>query len=183
VIFYDERTADALPKPWPDFLKEIDSAISRPVDLHCIGGFVLTASYGLPRSTGDLDYVQVIPQDAAAEIEDLAGLGSVIARKYRLFLQSVGIADLPDGYASRAQELQLGLSRLRLWVLEPYDLLLSKLPRNSPKDREDATYLIQKLELDFQTFYSRWQQEMAPWIANRGRHELTIQLWKEYFQK
>jgi hypothetical protein len=75
----------------------------------------------------------------------------------------------------------LNLQKLSLWVLEPYDLLLTKLARNSPKDREDAKFLIQKEKLEFTTFYARWQEEMAPWIANRERHELTTQLWKDYF--
>lgn len=26
------------------------------MELHCIGGFVLTLFYGLPRTTGDIDY-------------------------------------------------------------------------------------------------------------------------------
>ena len=95
----------------------------------------------------------------------------------------MGIADVPGDYESRLQELDLDLRNLRLWILEPYDLLLSKLPRNGPKDREDARYLIQKLRLEFATFRDRWQREMAPWIANKDRHELTMQLWREYFPK
>jgi hypothetical protein len=79
------------------------------------------------------------------------------------------------------KELDLELQKLSLRVLEPYDLLLSKITRNSPKDREDAKFLIRKLKLTFAPFYARWKQEMAPWVANRDRHELTVQLWKEYF--
>ena len=141
------------------------------------------ACYGLPRPTGDIDYIAVVPPDAAAEIALVGGPDSALARKCRVFLQGVGIADLPDDYESRLRELNLDLGNLKLWVLEPYDLLLSKLPRNGPKDREDAKYLIEKLRLEFAIFYDRWQQEMAPWIPNKERHELTIQLWKEYFPK
>jgi hypothetical protein len=172
-----------LSKPWPAFLKEVDTALSRPVSLHCIGGFVLMACYGIPRATGDIDYIGVVPRDAAKEVASVGGPDSALARKYRLFLQGVGVADLPDDYESRLQELDLDLRNLKLWVVDPYDLLLSKLPRNGPKDREDAKFLIQELRLEFATFYSRWQQEMAPWIPNKERHELTVQLWKEYFPK
>ena len=172
-----------LPKPWPDFLKEIDCALSRPVNLHCIGGFVLLACYGIPRTTGDIDYIAVRPREAADEVASVGGPDSAVARKYRLFLQGVGIADLPDDYESRLHDLDLDLRNLKLWVLEPYDLLLSKLPRNGPKDREDARYLIQKLRLEFATFRDRWQREMDPWLANKDRNKLTVQLWKEYFPK
>ena len=81
------------------------------------------------------------------------------------------------------EEIELKLENLKLWALDPYDLLLSKVPRNSPKDQDDANYLISKLKLRFETFENRWKQEMASWIANRGRHELTIELWKKYFPK
>jgi|SRR5579864_1001835 len=172
-----------LPKPWSDFLKEVDSALSGPVTLSCIGAFVLTALYGLPRPTGDIDYIDATPQGAANEINELGGADSALAKKYHVCFQNVGIADWPDEYKSRLEELKLNLDRLKLWVLEPYDLLLSKVPRNSPKDREDAKFLIRKLNLEFAVFDDRWEKEMAPWIPNRDRHELTVELWKEYFPK
>jgi hypothetical protein len=175
------ETSFSLPKPWPDFLKEVDAKLSQEVNLYCIGGFVLAALYGIPRFTADLDYIQAVPPEAAKDVEKIGGRESALSKKYRLFFQSVGVADLPDEYESRMQELGLNLKKLKLWALDPYDLLLSKVPRNSPKDQDDAKYLIPKLKLQFKTFNDRWQKEMAPWIANRERHDLTIDLWKEYF--
>ena len=43
------------PLPWSAFLDELDQAISEPIELHCIGGFVVSLLYGLPRPTGDVD--------------------------------------------------------------------------------------------------------------------------------
>jgi hypothetical protein len=175
-------TSITLAKPWTDFLREVDAALSQKVSVTCVGGFVLAALYGIPRYTGDVDYIEVMPREALGEVESVAGRGSALAKKYRLYFQSVGgIADFPMEYASRVEDLDLKLQKLSLWVLEPYDLLLSKITRNSPKDREDAKFVIQKLKLTFATFYARWEQEMAPWVPNRDRHELTVKLWKEYF--
>jgi hypothetical protein len=50
------------PLPWSAFLDELDKAISEPIELHCIGGFVVSLLYGLPRPTGDFDYVAAIPR-------------------------------------------------------------------------------------------------------------------------
>jgi hypothetical protein len=175
--------AVSLPKPWPDFLNEVDAQLSQEVNLHCIGGFVLAALYGIPRPTADLDYIQAVPREAADEVEKIAGRGSALCKKYLLFFQRVGIADLPEEYESRLQELKLNLEKLKLWGLDPYDLLLSKVPRNSPKDQEDAKYLNSIMRLDFKRFQDRWQKEMAPWIPNRPRHNLTMELWKEYFPR
>jgi hypothetical protein len=44
-----------LQSPWKEFLAEIDQQLNEPLDLHCIGGFVITFFYGFPRTTGDLD--------------------------------------------------------------------------------------------------------------------------------
>jgi|GEM_PF-3694427 len=30
-----------LPSPWKDFLEEIDKALEKPLQIHCIGGFAL----------------------------------------------------------------------------------------------------------------------------------------------
>ena len=88
----------SLPKPWPDFLKEIEAQLSQPVKLHCLGGFVPTALYGIPRFTADLDYIDAAPATAADELEKIAGRASTLGKKYKLFVQNVGIADLPENY-------------------------------------------------------------------------------------
>ena len=49
-----------LPSPWKEFLSEIDSMLTEPLDLHCIGGFVVCYFYGLARTTGDLDYYTAV---------------------------------------------------------------------------------------------------------------------------
>lgn len=49
-----------LPSPWKEFLLEIDSMLNEQLELHCIGGFVICFFYGLPRTTGDVDYYTAI---------------------------------------------------------------------------------------------------------------------------
>lgn len=172
-----------LPSPWSEFLSEVDKNLSKQVEMHCIGGFVLTLVYGAPRTTGDIDYLTIAPNDAYCEVENLAGYGSKLANKYKVYFQRVGgVTDLPENYEERLVDLELGLQNLSLKVLEAYDLVLSKLTRNSPKDREDIKYLATKLKLSFALLYERFTTEMKPWIANPDRHELTLtKIWREYF--
>jgi hypothetical protein len=35
--------------------------LKEPLELHCIGGFVICYFYGLPRTTGDIDYHSAVP--------------------------------------------------------------------------------------------------------------------------
>jgi|SRR5262252_8273663 len=37
-----DQETHALPSPWREFLSELDDMLTQPVELHCIGGFVLT---------------------------------------------------------------------------------------------------------------------------------------------
>ncbi len=172
----------SLPPPWPRFLAAVDRNLKDAVELHCTGGFVLTAVYGIARTTADLDYISAIPRQAADELDRIAGRNSALARKHRVFLQSVGgVGDYPENYESRLTTLPLELKKLTLRVLEPYDLLLSKLTRNSPKDMEDVRAVAQKLKLEFAVLLERFRTEMY-WVPRREWHEQTLYVaWKDYF--
>ena len=66
---------------WRDFLNELDGLLPDPVELVCIGGFVLAEVYGSPRPTGDIDYIQ---STGTVKIEEYAGRGRELHRKYGL---------------------------------------------------------------------------------------------------
>ena len=50
-------TAHVLPSKRKDFLSEVDQLLGAAVEMHCLGGFVLSALYDLPQPTGDVDYI------------------------------------------------------------------------------------------------------------------------------
>ena len=72
-----DRTAGRFPSPWKEFLAQLDGMLSEPLELHCIGGFVLTF-YVLPRTTGDIDYFTAVP--ANLNLDDIAGQDSPLLR-------------------------------------------------------------------------------------------------------
>jgi Nucleotidyltransferase of unknown function (DUF6036) len=173
--------SDLLPSPWPEFLAGVDQSLSEAVELHCVGGFVLTAVYGIQRSTADLDYISVIPHHAMEDLEMIAGEGSELRKKHKVRMHVAGgVADYPENYESRLITLSLGLKKLTLRTFEPYDLLLAKLTRNNPKDMEDVRALARKLNLKFDVLVERFQTEMT--VSRREWHEQTLNVvWKEYF--
>lgn len=170
-----------LPRHWRDFLTEVDRLLPEAVALHCLGGFVVEAVYGIPRRTGDVDYIAAQPAELTGFLQEHAGAGSKLAEKHRACLQYVTVADLPDDHERRLIRLQTSLRRLDLLVLDAYDLALSKLTRNSPKDREDVQALAQAQRLSFLTLTERYEREMKPWIANPQKHDLTVELWRDFF--
>jgi len=90
-----------------------------PVELRCLGGFVVTQQYGIGRETSDIDFLAAIKQSPEDDIEGLAGLGSKLHRKYRLYMQHVTIATPPAEYASRMVRMfpSAPWKRLRLFGL------------------------------------------------------------------
>lgn len=170
-----------LPPPWAEFLAAVDKSLSHAVEVHCVGGFILSLLHEIPRSTADLDYIDIYPD--SQELEHLAGRESELTKKYKVFFHRVGgISDFPEDYQTRMSETPLGLQKLSLKALDPYDLALSKLTRNNPKDMEDVKFLAKKLGLSFATLYGRWEKEMKPWVPHAERHETTLNVvWKTYF--
>ena len=175
---------ESLRQPWHAFLSELDTLLPHAVELRCLGAFLLTVVYALPRVTADLDCLAVLPSDATVLVEELGGRNSRLAKKHRVWLQhvGVGIVDLPDDYEQRLEHLDFGFEKLHLSGLDAYDLVLSKLTRNSPKDREDVKFIAHQQNLSYTVAYERFLKEMKPWVARADWHEGTLQkVWKEYF--
>jgi hypothetical protein len=156
-----------IPKPWDAFLEDLDQSLEEPVELHCLGGFVLTMLYGLKRPTADVDVLAVQPRI-----------------DHRVYLQLVTVLEAyPEDYDERLTEMFPGaFQNLRLFALDPYDLALTKLRRNSQRDREDILHLAKAAPLDIETLRARYR-EMRPLLANPEREDLTLRLWIEAIEE
>lgn len=118
-------------------------------------------------------------------VQEVAGAESRLAKKHSLYFQHAGVASLPESYPERLTELVPGMfQRLHLFALEPHDLALSKLTRNSPIDRDDVAQLARAVPLDPMLFRTRCQQELRPVIiGDAERHDRTLEMWIEaYFR-
>ncbi|MFZ0858345.1 MAG: DUF6036 family nucleotidyltransferase [Candidatus Acidiferrales bacterium] len=157
--------------------------MNEPCELHCIGGFAVVAVYGLPRSTNDLDYYSIVPQHCTDELERIAGEGSDLARKHKVHVHHASVASLPESYEERMTELFAGrFKNLRLLVLDPYDLVLSKLSRNVERDREDVEYVVKTQHLDAAILRARYEQELKPYLIGPvERHDNSIKFWIEAY--
>ena len=176
-------TSPEPPAPWREFLREVDASLAEPIALHCLGGFVATVRYGLGRATADVDYVEIVPFDKLTVLQRLAGPGSALARKHGLYFQHVTVASLTESYGDRLTALFPGqLRHLNLFALEPHDLVLSKLGRNSPVDREDVAHLARTVPLDPGLLRARYAQELRPIaIGNLERLDATLDMWIEAY--
>ena len=165
-------------EPWRAFLVDLDKRVGHKVQLHCCGGFVVTAAYGLARTTADLDVLSVVPTDQQRELAALAGRGSKLHQSHGVYLDVVTIATVPDRYEERLTELYPGrFQHLRLLALDAYDLVLAKLTRNADRDRGDLEYLATAVPLDPSILKDRYFREMRDYVAVPEREDLTLDLW------
>jgi len=156
--------------------------LNGPVEVHCLGGFVLAVLWALPRPTGDVDFVEAEPSLGWQDLLRIAGEGSEIARRHKLHFQRVSIAEYPEGYASRLVDIApRGLKRLRLRAFEIHDLVLAKLGRNSARDRADMKFLVEKGVINQRTLQARYEAELRPYVLNEDRHTTTLRLWMVEF--
>jgi hypothetical protein len=119
-------------------LAALDRELTQDTELHCMGGFVLAEHYGLVRPTADVDVIESLGTDKGS-IAQLAGRGSALHRRHRVYIDIVTVADVPDAYGTRLVPMHVdGLTRLRLRAFERHDLVLAKLCRNIDRDREDV---------------------------------------------
>lgn len=133
---------NSIPEPWRSFFTEIDGSLEEEVVLHCLGGFVMTILYGSDRTTADVDVLPVGSKAATESLIGLAGQGSKLHKKHRVYLQVVGVAQVPVNYEDRLTKMfPETLNHLRLFALDPCDLALSKLERNTQRDRDDVKHL------------------------------------------
>jgi hypothetical protein len=166
------------PEPWDSFFRELDAAVQSIARLDCIGGFVVTLLYGLERPTADIDVVELAPRDAAEKMMELGIRGGPLHRKYHIYLDRVSVAAIPENYEERLVEMFPGAYRnLHLMALDPYDLALSKLERNSQKDRDDVRFLARTIPFDLAVFQERYTTELRWQLGVPKREDLTLQLW------
>ncbi len=171
-----------IPQPWLSFLLEIDAFVGEPVQLHCLGGFVVTVVNGLDRPTSDLDTLSLTGH--STELFQFAGEGSKISQRYGLYLDRVGITTLPENYEDRLSEVFAGsFEHLQIFVLDPYDVALAKIERNGDTDREDVRHLARVVPFDLEVLSQRYRDELRAYLGNPKREDLTLKLWLEMIQE
>lgn len=173
---------DRPPEPWYSFLKDVDRHLTDETQVHCLGGFVVTVIHGAERSTIDIDALPLVQRDST--IWEFAGRGSELHKRHQVYLDRVGIAPLPENYEARLTEVFSGVFEyLRLFALDPYDIALAKIERNTARDRQDVLYLARAVPLAPDVLRQRYQDEMRVYLGNPDREDLTLKLWIDMIEE
>jgi hypothetical protein len=149
--------------------------------LPCFGGFAVTQEYGISRPTSDIDVLDVAPPHAVDFLMREGGQGSPLAIEHKVYLDFVGIANPPYEYESRLRPMYPGaFQHLRLLVMDPYDVALTKLKRDSDKDFQDVLQLAENIPFDLDLFEKRYQEELRDNTTGKPEdNDITFNRWKE----
>ncbi len=173
-----------IPEPWRSFLGELDQRATEETRMDCMGGFVVTVLYGFSRETSDLDVLVITPQEQRTPLLEFGVQGGNLHKKYKVYLDYVGVAKVPENYEERLTEMFAGaFKHLRICALDPYDLALSKLERNIQRDRDDVKHLARSIPLDMEILKERYEKELRWQLGNPEREDLTLKLWIEMIEE
>jgi hypothetical protein len=175
---------ESIPEPWLSFLRELDSSVHEDIRLECMGGFVVSIVYGFSRPTGDLDVLEIAPREAGRPILELGMQAGPLHKKYKIYLDHLGVAHVPENYEERLTEIfPKVFKRLRLFALDPYGLALSTLERNIQRDRDDVRHLARAVSLDLEVLKDRYERELRWQLGNPEREDLSLRLWIEAIEE
>ena len=175
--------SDPLPEPWRSFLRDLDTQLAGPTELHCFGGFVVAHCYGLTRPTADIDILESRGTDLIT-LAKLAGRTSPLYKRHGVYIDVVTVADVPDNYDERLTTALDGLfDKLRLRIFERHDLVLAKIVRNNDRDRADVAAIAGGPGLDIDVLRDRYLEELRPKLGRSEREDLTLELWLEIIKE
>lgn len=121
---------------------EATAALQRPVNVYLAGGMAVHL-YTAARITTDVDAEfgarLLIPEDLVVEVTLEDGHRQVV---YFDTNYNASFALMHEDHTDDAIALDLGLKQLRLFVLSPLDLAVSKIARLADNDREDIAALV-----------------------------------------
>jgi hypothetical protein len=164
-----------------EFLQDLDAIVTESCRLPCFGCFAVSIEYGISRSTLDIDVLDVAPPYIVAILHKEGGKGSPLAIKHHVYLDVVGIANAPLDYESRLRHMFPGAFQyICLMVMDPYDIALTKLKRDSDKDFQDVLQLAEKIPFDLDLFEKRYTEELRDNMTGKPEdNDRTFYRWKE----
>jgi hypothetical protein len=123
------------------FLRELGEKVPHDTRLDIGGSGALILAELLRRNTEDLDAVDEVP----VALRDEHDLRNSLAARYGLRLTHFQSHYLPQGWNQRERSLGV-FGGLAVYLVEEFDILLSKLFSNREKDLDDLRILFQSLD-------------------------------------
>ena len=146
------------PKDILQLFRDLGSELHHTTRLYIGGSVALILSDFLTRKTEDIDVVDEVPQDIRSDHKLLDRLEKI----YGLHLAHFQSHYLPQGWQNRVHSLE-PFGRLQVFLVDVYDVFLSKLFSKREKDLMDLRVL--EPQLDKEILTRRLRETTTAWLA------------------
>ena len=170
------HTDTALARGLRELLRQLQErlALHSPLNVYLAGGMAVHL-YTASRVTTDVDAEfgarVLLPSDLAVEVVLDDGAPQVV---YLDTNYNASFALMHEDYLADALPVDLGLEQIRLHVLAPVDLAVSKIARLADNDREDICALVQLGLTNADAIEQRATQAMAGYVGSMAMLQLNL---------
>jgi hypothetical protein len=158
------------PETVREFLRELSLAVHQPLRLNVGGSIALIMPGYLSRRTQDLDVVDEVPEPLRSQHQLLHRL----QQRYRLGLTHFQSHYLPTGWEGRLHSLD-SFGRMTVYLVDVYDVFLSKLNSAREKDRDDLRAVAP--QLDRETLVRKLKETTGPLLASAELRQRAEENW------
>ncbi|MDP4012563.1 MAG: DUF6036 family nucleotidyltransferase [Candidatus Nanoarchaeia archaeon] len=151
-------------------LKELDKQLKNRVDIVAFGGTSLTF-LGLKTTSEDIDLIIDADKATRAEIKkflhEKLGVRIDVSPKGRIS----PFYKLPSDYKQRSTEIEklnVGLKHIKLYALDPLDVLVSKIGRFDSDDAKDIQHIISEKNYSFLDIQNRFGLFLRGYQKDKG---------------
>ncbi len=170
------HTDTALARGLRELLRQLQErlALHSPLNVYLAGGMAVHL-YTASRVTTDVDAEfgarVLLPSDLAVEVVLDDGAPQVV---YLDTNYNASFALMHEDYLADALPVDLGLEQIRLHVLAPVDLAVSKIARLADNDREDICALVQLGLTNADAIEQRATQATAGYVGSMAMLQLNL---------
>jgi len=145
--------------------------LNRDIELFAMGGTAMVLK-NIKEATKDIDFLTTLEYKKLKELFELAGLkeksDSRLCNTWRLNNIRVDIfydafilgTALPKDWKELSEHIR-DIGKLKLYILNWYDIIITKIARSEPRDIEDSIAIIRTQKIDFDKLKRRYY-ETAP---------------------
>jgi hypothetical protein len=153
-----------------EWFRELGMHLHRPLRLYVGGSIALIMPGYLSRATEDIDVVDEVP----AELRSQRELLDQLTARFDLHLAHFQSRYLPMGWQERAHSLD-SFGPLQVYLVDVYDVFLSKLFSIRTKDRDDLRML--KPQLDKEILIRRLTETTTSMLAAAPLRQRAADNW------
>ncbi|MCK5690834.1 hypothetical protein KAI87_16250 [Myxococcota bacterium] len=152
------------------FLQRLDKNLESSADVLIIGGAAAAIAYGSRLSTMDIDLWSPLSPQILQALKKISTEGGLV-----IPVEHAAVADAPYELEARIKEIPLeGLRNLRIFVPDPYDLVLSKMIRGYEHDLQAVEEIHRNISLESAILTKRFTEEMGHIIGDPRRIQLNF---------